>query len=316
MPTKLLAQLHTVSGTVSDANTGELLQGANVSASGGKDNTITNAYGYFSLSLPAGRDTIVISFMGHQKLIRMADLRTADVLLGKISLVPAAAKELESVVVTSERQALRRNVQSTRMGVADIPLSLLVKVPSIAGEPDIIKALQLTPGVKRGGEGTIGMYVRGGGVDENLVLLDEATVYNAGHLLGFFSVFNTSALKSAELYKSSFPAQYSGRLSGVLDVRMKEGNMKKFEGDASLGIISSNFTIQGPLSKDKTSFIISARRTYLDAVTGGSIPYHFYDVNAKINHILNARNRIYFSFYKANIHTLFIFNHRHHSFSI
>lgn len=296
----LKAQKHTVSGIISDRQSGELLRSATISSVNGKENTISNAYGYFSLTLPVGVDSVYITMGEFSRYLIAIDSSRKDVSVGNILLVHSTVKELETVIVKADGVALRRNVRSTQMGSVELPVALLKRVPSIAGEPDIIKALQLTPGVKRGGEGTIGMYIRGGGIDENLIVLDEATVYNAGHLLGFFSVFNTAALKDVQLYKSSFPVQYSGRLSGILDVQMKEGNMKKFEGDASIGIIASNITLQGPIIKDKTSFIVSARRTYLDAVTGGSIPYHFYDVNVKINHIIDPRNRIFFSLYKGD----------------
>lgn len=291
------AQTHILSGTLTDSQTGELLLNASVVTENG--GTTTNAYGYFSLSLPAREMRIWFNYVGYKPEVKTVDLSKGDVRLGPISMIPSTG-ELHEVVIKADRHALRRHIESTQMGLIDLPVSLLTKVPSIAGEPDIIKALQLTPGVKRGGEGTIGMYIRGGGVDENLVILDEATVYNAGHVLGFFSVFNTSALKDVQLYKSSFPAAYGGRLSGILDTRMKEGNMERFQMDASIGLISSNLTLQGPIKKDKTSFIVSARRTYLDVITFGTIPYHFYDVNAKINHVIDPQNRIYLSFYKGD----------------
>jgi hypothetical protein len=173
------------------------------------------------------------------------------------------------------------------------------RVPVMAGESDIIKALQLTPGVKRGTEGTIGMYVRGGGNDENLILLDGAPVYNAGHLLGFFSVFNTATLKDVQLYKSSFPVQYGGRLSSVLDVKTKEGSLTEYKGSASLGVISSAFSVQGPVVKDKLSIMLSGRRTYIDKVFK-YIPYHFYDLNAKATYVVNSNNRLYLGVYKGD----------------
>ncbi|MBI3233500.1 MAG: TonB-dependent receptor plug domain-containing protein, partial [Bacteroidetes bacterium] len=173
-----------------------------------------------------------------------------------------------------------------------------------AGERDIIKVLQLMPGVKRGGEGGTDMYVRGGGADQNLVLLDEATVYNSGHLLGFFSVFNSNSIKEVNLYKSAFPAQYGGRLSSILDIKMKEGNEKAFETKGSVGLIASNLSIEGPIIKDKMSFAISGRRTYLDKVIQWTVPenvfrfpYYFYDLNAKINYKINKKDRLYFSSY-------------------
>ncbi|RYD56213.1 MAG: hypothetical protein EOP56_12840 [Sphingobacteriales bacterium] len=205
-------------------------------------------------------------------------------------------KELQEVKVSASHGNLKRHVESTQMGKLDIPVSLLSKAPSLAGEPDIIKALQLTPGVKRGSEGSIGMYVRGGGNDENLILLDGAPVYNAGHLLGFFSVFNSSSIKDVQLYKSCFPAQYGGRLSSVLDVKTKEGSLNEFKANGSLGAISSAMTVQGPIINDKLSFIVSGRRTYIDKIFK-YIPYHFYDVNTKLTYVMNSRNRLYLSSY-------------------
>jgi hypothetical protein len=208
-------------------------------------------------------------------------------------------KELQEVTVSARYGAFRKQIESTQMGKLDIPVSLLSKAPSLAGEPDIIKALQLTPGVKRGTEGSIGMYVRGGGNDENLILLDGAPVYNAGHLLGFFSVFNTSSIKDVQLYKSCFPSQYGGRLSSVLDIKTKEGNMSDFKVNGSLGAIASSLTVQGPILKDKLSFIVSGRRTYIDKVFK-YIPYHFYDVNTKLTYVVNSRNRLYLSSYMGD----------------
>ena len=297
--TQLHAQTHTVSGTLIDSHNGESLQSAAITTVEGSISAISNNYGYFSLTLTTQKNTLLITHVGLAAQRIVIDLSKGDVNLGRIKMLPLSA-DLSTVIIKAERPSMRRRIQSTQMGVIDIPVTLLMKVPSIAGEPDIIKALQLTPGVKRGGEGSIGMYVRGGGADENLVILDEATVYNAGHLLGFFSVFNTSALKDVQLYKSGFPAQYGGRLSSILDVRLKDGNMQKFQGDGSLGFISSNITLQGPIRTNKSSFIISARRTYLDVISGNAVPYKFYDVNAKFNQIIDSANRIYLSLYKGD----------------
>lgn len=212
------------------------------------------------------------------------------------ALQSSRKKELQEVTVSGRQGNFKKQIESTQMGKLDIPVSLLAKAPSLAGEPDIIKALQLTPGVKRGTEGSIGMYVRGGGNDENLILLDGAPVYNAGHLLGFFSVFNTSSIKDVQLYKSCFPSQYGGRLSSVLDVKTKEGNLSDFQVNGSLGAIASALTVQGPILKDKLSFIVSGRRTYIDKVFK-YIPYHFYDVNTKLTYVVNSKNRLYLSSY-------------------
>jgi hypothetical protein len=203
---------------------------------------------------------------------------------------------LTEVTVSASSRRQKEHVESAQMGRIDIPLATLLKTAAIGGEPDVIKALQLTPGVKKGTEGGIGMYVRGGGNDENLILLDGAPVYNAGHLLGFFSVFNASSLKDVQLYKSSFPAQYGGRLSSVLDVRTKEGSLTDYKASASLGLISSTISLSGPIIKDKLSAIVSARRTYIDKVYK-YIPYYFYDLNAKVTYVVDPRNRIYLSTY-------------------
>lgn len=215
------------------------------------------------------------------------------------SVTRNTSKSLGEVTVTASNHRMKAAVQSTQMGRIDLPVAMLLKTPSIGGEPDVIKALQLTPGVKRGTEGGIGMYVRGGGNDENLILLDGAPVYNAGHLLGFFSVFNASSLKDVQLYKSSFPAQYGGRLSSVLDVRTKEGSLTDYKASASIGLISSSFSVGGPIVKGRLSAMISARRTYIDKVFT-YIPYHFYDVNAKLTYVADGNNRISLSTYNGN----------------
>lgn len=206
---------------------------------------------------------------------------------------------MQEVSVKASGKNMKSHIAATQMGKIDLPVSMLVKVSSIGGEPDIIKALQLTPGVKKGTEGCIGMFVRGGGNDENLILLDGATVYNAGHLLGFFSVFSAPVLKDVQLYKSCFPSQYAGRLSSVLDVKTKDGSLSETKGSASIGAISSSLTLQGPILKDKLSFIVSGRRTYIDKVYK-NIPYHFYDVNAKLTYVANEHNRFHLSRYKGD----------------
>lgn len=292
----------TINGTIVDAKSGEQIIGAQIATESGTSRAETNAYGYFSMNIPSENELLFVSYPGYEEEVLPLDAQP-ELQLGTIKLNKAASNELKAVVVSAQREKLREHVKSTQMGKTDLPVELLKKVPAIAGEPDIIKALQLTPGVKRGGEGTVGMYVRGGNVDENLILLDEATIYNAGHLLGFFSVFNASALKDVQLYKSAFPARYGGRLSSIMDVNMKNGNMKSFHGEGSLGLISSSLTIEGPIVKDKASFIISGRRSYLDFVTGlvgYKIPYYFYDLNAKVNYKIDDRNRIYLSGYKGD----------------
>jgi hypothetical protein len=206
---------------------------------------------------------------------------------------------LAEITVQAASSGLTEHVTSAQMGNIDLPVTMLAKVPSIAGEPDVIKALQTTPGVKRGTEGSIGMYVRGGGKDENLILMDGAPVYNAGHLLGFFSVFNTHALKDVQLYKSSFAARYGGRLSSIMDIKTRDGSLQDFKANASLGLIASSLTVQGPLVKDKLSFMVSGRRTYADKVLK-FIPYYFFDINSKIMYKAGEENRFYLSTYQGN----------------
>jgi hypothetical protein len=208
------------------------------------------------------------------------------------------SKQLSNVTVVAKNNS-RQHVTSTQMGKVDLPVSMLLKAPSIAGEPDIVKALQLTPGIKKGTEAGIGMYVRGGGNDENLILLDGATVYNAGHMLGFFSVFNPSSVKDVQMYKSCFPSQYGGRLSSVMDVRTKEASLTDYKGSLSLGMITSSFSVQAPLIKDKLSVMVLGRRTYIDKVLT-YIPYHFADINAKSTYVVSPSDRIYLTTFIGN----------------
>ncbi len=293
------AQNFTVSGYVSDQKDGESLIGVTASCPSLKKGTATNGYGYYALTFPAGTYEIVFNYLGYisQKQTILLDKNIAL----NVKLIENS-NQLKEVVVTGSDSKGKQQVQSTEMAKLNIPIELIRKVPTLFGESDLIKVLQLMPGVKRGVEGTTGMYVRGGGNDENLILLDEAPVYNTGHLLGFFSVFNSNSIKDVSLYKGAFPSQYGGRLSSILDIKMREGNDKKFSAQGSIGIIASNLTIEGPILKDKCSFIISGRRTYLDKVINlfskqNLFPYYFYDLNAKINYKLSDRDRIYLSSY-------------------
>lgn len=207
---------------------------------------------------------------------------------------------LGEVEVVAQREKNPDDTRNTQIGTLKLPMSKLNTLPALAGESDVLKVMQLLPGVKKGGEGQTGMYVRGGDIDQNLIILDEAAVYNASHLLGFFSVFNTDALKDVTIIKGGFPANYGGRLSSVVDIRMKEGNMQKFSIEGGIGLLSSRLTVQGPIKKDTCSFIISARRTYIDQVlklTQYNLPYYFYDINAKINWKFSHKDRFYFSSY-------------------
>ncbi len=290
----------TISGYAKDAVNGETLIGATVAVKGQSKGISTNGYGFFSLTLTKGSYTLICSYAGYQpvslELTLDAD-RQAD-----FNLQPRT--NLEEVVVTSRKRDV--NVKNAQMGKFVLPIEQIKSVPAFLGEVDLIKTIQLLPGVRNAGEGSAGIYVRGGGPDQNLILLDDAIVYNTGHLFGFFSIFNADAIKNVSLIKGGMPAQYGGRLSSVLDIAMKEGNDKKMQVDAGIGLIASRLSIQGPLKKDKASFIISARRTYIDALTKPFIKrtsqfygsgYYFYDLNLKMNYRFSEKDRLYISGY-------------------
>jgi len=220
-----------------------------------------------------------------------------------VDLVPKTFSNAEVVVYSKKRDA---NVRNAQMGKVDLTMTQIKNIPAFMGEVDLLKAIQLIPGVRNAGEGNAGFYVRGGGPDQNLILLDDATVYNTGHLFGFFSIFNSDAIKNVSLIKGGMPAQYGGRLSSVVDVAMKDGNMRQLQIDGGVGLIASRFSIQGPLKKDKASFIVSARRTYADALAKPFIKktsnfygsgYYFYDLNAKLNYRFSDKDRLFLSGY-------------------
>ncbi len=299
--TFLFAQTkHTISGTISDTSSGEGMIGVRIKIKELSGiGTVTNEYGFYSLTLAEGVYTFEFSAIGFEMKSQVFDLKENV----KFNLELAApTKEISEVVVTTKRKD--ENVRSAQTGVETLDIRQLSKVPVIFGEKDIIKTMQLTPGIKSGGDGSSGFYVRGGSSDQNLILLDEAPVYNASHLLGFFSTFNSDAIKTATIYKGTQPAQYGGRLASVLDIRMNEGNNKKYRISGGLGLISSKLNIEGPLKKDKSSFLISARRTYVDMFLKlsnkenlKSSTLYFYDVNAKINYKLTKKDRLYLSGY-------------------
>lgn len=288
-----------ISGHIKDAETGEDLIGATIYVEELQSGTITNVYGFYSLRLNRAMYTIRYSYIGYESITRSIDLRE-DITID-IELFPRG-ELLDEVEVTAI--APDKNVKEAEMSVARLDSKTIRKIPSLMGEVDIIKALLLLPGVQTAAEGSSGFVVRGGGPDQNLVILDEASVYNAGHMLGFFSVFNNDAIKDVKLYKGDIPARYGGRLSSVLDVRMKDGSTKKLSGTGGIGIISSRLTLEGPVIKDKTSFIISGRRTYADLFLPLASDENiqdsklfFYDFNAKVNHTFNEKNRLYVSGY-------------------
>ena len=301
----LCAQEYTISGTLSDAGTGETLIGATVNIPEQKLGTTTNEYGFYSITLKAA-DSLKIdfSYVGFQNLSKTIRLQ-ADM---QLNIELGTGVQLEEVVVKAN--SFEEQLQSTEMSVEAITTREAKLIPVLLGESDILKTIQLKPGIPSGAEGTTGLFVRGGGSDQNFIVLDEAVVYNANHLFGFFSTFNTDAVKDLKIYKGGFPAQYGGRLSSVIDVKLKEGNRKQFSGSGGIGLISSRLTLEGPIQKEKSSFIVSGRRTYVDIFTRAinranaddpefdPIPdYFFYDLNTKINFQLGEKDRLYFSGY-------------------
>lgn len=290
----------TISGTLKDGATGEDIIGARISVLElPGTGAITNTFGFYSLTLPKGTYTIQYKSLGFQILEEKIELNAN--ITKNLDLMPEA-KTFDAVLITTEKE--NENVTSGEMSVEKITMKDIENIPVIFGEKDIFKTMQLLPGVKSAGEGNSGFYVRGGGADQNLVLLDGAPVYNASHLLGFFSVFNSDALKDVKLYKGGAPAEFGGRLSSVMDIKMKEGNMKEFSASGGLGLISSRLTLEGPIVKDKGSFIVSGRRTYADLflklsdneALNKSILY-FYDLNAKANYRLGEKDRLFLSGY-------------------
>ena len=299
------AQKHTISGYISDEATGEKLIGATIYEPAMKAGTTTNLYGFYSFTLPASDSiSLLIRYVGYKSEVLNFKLNKDHAL--NINLSPSI--ELKGVEIVSEE--MERIEERTQMSIIEIPISQIKAIPALFGEVDVLKSLQLLPGVQSGGEGSSGLYVRGGGPDQNLILLDGAPVYNASHLFGFFSVFNADAIKNVQLTKGGFPARYGGRLSSVIEINMKEGNIKKIRGEGSVGIIASRLTLEGPIFKDRTSFIVSGRRTYIDLLASPIIKaqtkgtgiggYYFYDLNAKVNHKLSEKDHVYLSFYSGD----------------
>jgi outer membrane receptor for ferrienterochelin and colicin len=298
------AQKATISGTITEDGSGENLIGANVFELNSSQGTTSNTYGFYSLTLPKDSVYLRISYVGYQSNIFKLKLRadtTVNISLRENGL-------LQEIVFSAESEDEIQN--STRMGTIEVPVDHIKALPALMGEVDLMKVLQLLPGVQSGTEGGSGLYVRGGGPEQNLILLDGVPVYNASHLFGFFSVFNADAINHVELIKGGFPARYGGRLSSVIDIRMKEGNKEKIQGEGAIGLIASRVTVEGPLKKNKSSFIVSGRRTYVDLLarpilknaTKGeeTAGYFFYDLNAKINYVLGSKNKIYLSTYMGD----------------
>ena len=290
---------YTVSGYVKDSASGESVVNATIVVNG---KTVgSNGYGFYSITLDSGDYDFTVSHVSYlTQSTRIALTKNVE----RNVYLLSKATALSEVVVYSRRRDM--NVKNAQMGQLDLSINQIRNIPAFLGEVDIIKAIQLLPGVRNAGEGNAGFYVRGGGPDQNLIMLDEAVVYNTGHLFGFFSIFNSDAIKNTSLIKGGMPAQYGGRISSVLDVQMKDGNSNKFVTEGGIGLIASRFSVQGPLKKDKASFIVSARRTYIDALVKPAIPktsnfygsgYYFYDLNAKLNYRFSDKDRLYLSGY-------------------
>jgi len=290
---------YTVSGYVRDASTGEDLIGANVGVAELGRGAVTNVYGFFSLSLPPGSHRITVSYLGYEEVLVPVNLRQDTSL--SLRLKPQSTT-LSEVEVRAERRDA--NVTSTEMSMAKLDAKTLKKVPQLLGENDLVRTLTLLPGITTVGEGASGFNVRGGNVDQNLILLDEAPIYNSSHLFGFFSIFNADAVKDVKLYKGGIPARYGGRLSSVLDVRQIDGNDQRLSANGGIGLISSRLLVEGPIQKNRSSFMVAGRRSYADIFVRLSSNeeinqniIYFYDFNTKLNYKLNAKNRLYLSGY-------------------
>tara|TARA_R110001592_G_scaffold127450_1_gene339199 strand:- start:14453 stop:16828 length:2376 start_codon:yes stop_codon:yes gene_type:complete len=291
--------LHTYSGYVRDSKTGEELIGVNVVIPSLGEGTSTNLYGYYSLSLKPGIYEVSIQYIGYQTKTMKIDLNKDLKMNIELS---ENTTELDEVIVTAEK--LDQNVSSVEMSVAQLDIKDVKKMPALLGEVDIIRSLTLLPGISTIGEASNGFNVRGGNTDQNLILLDEAPVYNSSHLFGFFSIFNADAVKDVKLYKGGIPSRYGGRLSSVVDVRQKDGNNKEFSGTGGIGLLSSRLLLEGPIQKDKSAFMVAARRSYADiflalssdpAISENTL--YFYDLNTKLNYIISDKDRLYLSGY-------------------
>jgi hypothetical protein len=292
------SQTFTISGIISEQGSGETLPGVSVYCPQSKTGNSSNNYGFYSITLQGDTAQLIFTFLGYTpQQIRVSKNAASrlDIALRKADL------ELQTVEISATRDEKISEV--SQMSRIEIPIEQIKKIPALFGEKDVLKVIQLLPGVQKGSEGSSGFYVRGGGPDQNLIILDDAVVYNANHLFGFFSIFNGDALKSVELTKGGFPARYGGRLSSVLEMQMKDGNKEQLHGEAGIGLISSRLTLEGPIQKNTSSFLVSGRRTYIDALVYPFLPaeskggYFFYDFNAKAHFILNENDRLYLSGY-------------------
>lgn len=292
-------QKYTISGYVQEKGSQETLPGVVIYAPKYKAGTASNSYGFYSITLPADTIELLVNYVGYVAQKHRIVLDKNISLSFEIS--PVVLKEV--VIEADKSEKISQDVQ---MSTVSVPIDQIKDIPALMGEKDVLKVIQLLPGVQKGSEGSSGIYVRGGGPDQNLIILDDATVYNASHLFGFFSLFNGDALKSVELVKGGFPARYGGRLSSVLEMRMKEGSKDSLHGEAGIGLLSSRLVLEGPIIKNKASFLVSGRRTYIDLLIKpflkdeNKFGYYFYDLNAKANYVLNDKNKFYISGYFGN----------------
>jgi hypothetical protein len=298
-------QKQTISGYITDAQTGERLYAASVYDQHSGTGTITNRFGFYSLTLPKGPVAIRISFVGYLAQIRSMQLNS-DTLL---SVALKTNNQIEEVVVKGNSSI---NEVENSLGHVKLSAKTIARLPSLMGEKDVLKSMMILPGVQQGTEGSAGIFVRGGSPDQNLILLDDVPLYNVSHLFGFVSVFTPEAINSIDFYKGDFPARFGGRLSSIIDLRMKDGNKYKKETNINFGLISSKFTTEGPIKKGESSYFFSVRRTLLDLIFKGvakvtqknsdeqSIPsYGFYDINGKVNFKLNENNHLFWSLYSG-----------------
>lgn len=299
LPFSLIAQNFTVSGTVKDGSNGETMISAMIYTADGNYGTATNVYGYYALELPAGNHTLLFNYSGFETFTK--ELNVVENTKLNVELKPQA-EEIDVVVVKGKRAS--DNFKKIEMSTVELDVKKIEKIPALLGEADVVKSVQLMPGVSTVGEGATGFNVRGGGVDQNLILLDEAPVFNSSHLFGFFSVFNPDAVKNVKLIKGGIPAEYGGRLSSVLDIRMKEGNSKKLSGQGGIGALFSRLSIEAPIIKDKASFIVAGRRSYADVLAKPFLnddfsdsKFYFYDLTAKVHYDINEKNNVYLSGY-------------------
>jgi hypothetical protein len=299
VPIVLKAGQVTISGYVSEKKGGERLLGATVFIPGKNTGTTTNTYGFYSLTVPAGPTELSVTYIGFKSFnVKLQGDKNIT-----LNIELEQATDLKEVTIIAQKDAIQTR---TQMSSIDLPIETIKSLPAFLGEVDILKAIQLLPGVQGGTEGSSGLYVRGGGPDQNLILLDGVPVYNASHLFGFFSVFNADAIRSVEVIKGGFPARYGGRLSSVIDINMKEGNKNKLHGEGGIGLIASRLMLEGPIKKGKSSFMVSGRRTYVDVLAQpfmrGNMKngYYFYDLNGKVNFKLSDKDHVYFSGYFGN----------------